>query len=270
MFLQTLSLLSVLGFTLGMGIHPWSSRTAGDHGAAELEPHASAPTVQELVFDDELVLGSAEPRRPERWLPKLRRCSSRGARRFCDGPRMVPVPDAEDAGRAARLELGTRAAANRLLTGAPESAWIAAAARARGRDERTTGALDWPVDDARVSRGFGFVRRQALRHRRHDGLDFAAPTGTPVRAANDGIVAYADNGVSGFGNLVLVVHGDGSTTLYAHLAEAHVSAGQRVVRGQVLGLVGNTGLSRGPHLHFEWRRNGRPVDPARALTRALG
>jgi murein DD-endopeptidase MepM/ murein hydrolase activator NlpD len=76
-----------------------------------------------------------------------------------------------------------------------------------------------------------------------------------------GLVAYADNGVSGYGNLVVIVHRDGSTTAYAHLKEAWVTAGQRVARGQTVGLLGNTGLSHGPHLHFEWRVGGRAQNP---------
>ncbi|MDD9938610.1 MAG: M23 family metallopeptidase, partial [Myxococcales bacterium] len=195
-----------------------------------------------------------------RWMPKLRRCARRAGRRFCDGPRMVPVAAPEDAARAARLELGTRRTASRLLIGAPDPEWVLEAGPA-------TLDLAWPVDAGQVSRGYGFVRRQALRHRRHDGIDFSAARGTAVRAANHGLVAYADNGVSGFGNLVIIVHGDGSTTLYAHLQEAHVTAGQLVEREQTIGRVGNTGLSRGPHLHFEWRKGGRPIDPARALHR---
>jgi murein DD-endopeptidase MepM/ murein hydrolase activator NlpD len=94
-------------------------------------------------------------------------------------------------------------------------------------------------------------------------VDIVAEPGTRVRAANDGLVAYSDNGVRGMGNLLILVHPDGATTFYAHLRAAYVFAGEKVRRGEVIGEVGNTGLSRGPHLHFEWRRRGHPRDPAR-------
>jgi hypothetical protein len=78
---------------------------------------------------------------------------------------------------------------------------------------------------------------------------------------DDGIVAYANNGVSGYGNLVLIVHADGGTSLYAHLRASYLFAGQRVARGQTVGEVGTTGLSRAPHLHFEYRQDGHLTDP---------
>jgi murein DD-endopeptidase MepM/ murein hydrolase activator NlpD len=152
---------------------------------------------------------------------------------------------------------------SRLMNGRPEQAWIDAI----GSESHET--MHFPVDGGRVGRGVGFVRRAALRHRRHDGVDIGAAPGTPVRAVEDAIVAYADNGVSGYGNVVLLVHPDGSTTLYAHLTAAYVFAGERLARGQVLGEVGTTGLAYGPHLHFEWRVNGRPRNPVRRFDAPL-
>jgi hypothetical protein len=254
-----LTLLGVLTLVLGPEA---ASRGAGTGAASRRAPSQAPIEVMEFTLEEvsaELGRAGSEPH-PTRWMSKLRRCSRRGALHFCDGPRMVPVPTPEAAARAERLGLGLRSTANRLLVGAPEPAWIEAAGGARE-------GLSWPVDDGHVSRGYGFVRRAELRHRKHDGVDFVAATGTRVRAANTGLVVYADNGVSGFGNLVMIVHGDGSTTLYAHLSEAHVAAGQRVERGQTIGAVGTTGLSRGPHLHFEWRRRGRPLDPRHAFVR---
>ena len=97
--------------------------------------------------------------------------------------------------------------------------------------------------------------------RHHDGKDYAVPIGTPVKAAGGGRVVYV-GWSSGYGNTVIVQHQQGMRTLYAHLNSFNVSSGQRVNRGQVIARSGNTGRSTGPHLHFEVRVNGRPVDPA--------
>ena len=174
--------------------------------------------------------------------------------RFSDGPRSVPRPRGAALARAEALGLGTRSAATHLLTRSPEARWMEAA---RGRRHRT---LLWPVEGARFGRGFGFTRRER-RELRHEGIDVAAPAGAEVHAVADGIVAYADNGVRGFGNCVILVHANGWVSLYAHLARATVQPGWRAVRGERIGLVGSTGIARGPHLHFELRMNGRTRDP---------
>lgn len=94
----------------------------------------------------------------------------------------------------------------------------------------------------------------------HGGLDIAVPSGTAVGASAPGYVAWARTGRS-YGNYVMIVHADGYATLYAHLSSINVSADQFVSRGQVIGYSGSTGLSTGPHLHFEVRKDGIPVDP---------
>ncbi|ABC81121.1 M23 family metallopeptidase [Anaeromyxobacter dehalogenans] len=99
---------------------------------------------------------------------------------------------------------------------------------------------------------------------RHDGVDVAAPEGTPVRAPAPGVVVRAGPR-GGYGNAVEVDHGGGLVTLYGHAAEVRVRPGQVVAAGEELARVGSTGRSTGPHLHFEVRMAGRPVDPARAL-----
>lgn len=95
----------------------------------------------------------------------------------------------------------------------------------------------------------------------HRGIDVAAPTGTPVGAAGGGVVRKAEN-EEGWGKLVVLEHADGYTTFYAHLDEISVEEGMKVAAGQVVGKVGNTGQSAGPHLHYEVRRHGEPVNPA--------
>ena len=96
--------------------------------------------------------------------------------------------------------------------------------------------------------------------RLHAGIDMGAPIGTPVRAADGGTVLIA-GGARGYGTLLVIGHGDGLSTAYAHMSTISVSVGERVGRGQKVGEVGNEGNSTGPHLHFELRRDGEPVDP---------
>lgn len=240
---------------------PKADEDATRHGARAAAVVRSAGTAAEPTGDDANGAGvdvsSLDTPMPARWMSPLRRCGRRGARWFCDGPRRIPAAHGEDARRAEALGLGTFRAAGQLMSQPPDPAWVAAV----GAEPSDT--LEWPVEGGHFGRGFGFVRRQAIHHIRHDGVDVSAPAGAKVRAVADGIVAYADNALRGYGNVVILVHADGSSSLYAHLRAAYVFAGQRLKRGQTLGEVGTTGLARGPHLHFEWRVNGRPRDPAR-------
>jgi len=176
--------------------------------------------------------------------------------RFSDGPRNVPTPRGASLQRAQALGLGTREAATQLMHGQPEARWLRAAAWREAAPDR----LLWPVDDGNYVRGFGYVRttRPDLRH---DGVDISAPVGTVVRAAADGIVAYSDNGIRGYGNCVLILHPNGWVTLYAHNSRTTVQPGWRVRRGERIALVGSTGISRGPHVHFELIDGGRATDP---------
>jgi murein DD-endopeptidase MepM/ murein hydrolase activator NlpD len=98
----------------------------------------------------------------------------------------------------------------------------------------------------------------------HEGLDFTANTGTPIRAAADGIVSLAEL-THAYGNMVKIDHGAGLETRYAHASKLLVHAGERVVKGQVVALVGSTGRSTGPHLHYEIRLNGNALDPRQYL-----
>jgi murein DD-endopeptidase MepM/ murein hydrolase activator NlpD len=102
-------------------------------------------------------------------------------------------------------------------------------------------------------------------NRFHTGVDFPAATGTPVSAAARGRVTFAGRSVGGWGLLVIVDHGGGVRTMYAHLSRIHARVGQPVAGGQRLGRVGSTGLSTGPHLHFEVRLGGAAVDPLAGL-----
>lgn len=126
-----------------------------------------------------------------------------------------------------------------------------------------------PVVGARLTSEFG-KRRHPVRRvsHTHSGVDFAAPTGTPVRAAADGQVKFIGFERRGFGRYVVISHRYGSETFYAHLSasERGLRVGDTVVAGQKIGEVGRTGMATGPHLHFELRRNGNPVDPSQLLT----
>ncbi|MDM0077326.1 M23 family metallopeptidase [Variovorax sp. J2P1-59] len=122
--------------------------------------------------------------------------------------------------------------------------------------------LSSPVEFTRVSSGFAMRLHPILNSwRQHHGIDFAAPTGTPVRAVGDGTVEFAGT-QSGYGNIVIVKHRNNQETAYAHLSRVDVKTGQSISQSQTLGAVGSTGWATGPHLHFEFRVNGEYHDPS--------
>ena len=117
-------------------------------------------------------------------------------------------------------------------------------------------------DLTRVASGFGYRIDPVYKVRKfHAGLDFTAPQGTPIYATADGTVKMAGFDNSGFGNHVIINHGYGYETLYGHMVRVKSRGGQSVKRGDVIGYVGSTGKSTGPHCHYEVHRNGVPVDP---------
>jgi murein DD-endopeptidase MepM/ murein hydrolase activator NlpD len=124
----------------------------------------------------------------------------------------------------------------------------------------------WPEPTSQISQGFGpttfwFEPPYAGYPHFHTGIDLVAPFGSPVYAADDGMVALVGSSSSGYGNYVVIAHAGGFDTLYGHLSTALVKVGQTVTQGTVVGLEGSTGNSTGPHLHFELRIAQRPVDP---------
>lgn len=118
-----------------------------------------------------------------------------------------------------------------------------------------------PVNYPYLSSSFGW-RRHPISGRRaiHEGLDFSAPKGTPIYAASGGVVKLAEY-VAEYGNTIEIEHGNGLMTRYAHASSIDVKAGDLVEKGQMIGKVGSTGRSTGPHLHFEVRMAGNPLDP---------
>lgn len=114
----------------------------------------------------------------------------------------------------------------------------------------------------RIASGFGYRIDPIYKERRaHLGLDFTAPQGTPIYATADGVVSDAGFNTGGYGNRVVIRHGYGYETLYGHMYRIKARVGESVKRGEVIGYVGNTGKSTGPHCHYEVHRNGIPVDP---------
>ena len=114
----------------------------------------------------------------------------------------------------------------------------------------------------RMASGFGYRSDPFTKVRKmHEGMDFTAKTGTPIYATGDGVVAKADNTASGFGNHIVIRHGYGYETLYAHLSKYKARAGQRIKRGDIIGYVGSTGRSEAPHLHYEVHKNNKVVNP---------
>lgn len=153
---------------------------------------------------------------------------------------------------ARRVGLGTRSTANDVLLGRLEPSWL----RLAGGRRQLPGTLRWPVARGWFTRGYG---SGAAGY--HQAIDIMGKIGWNVRAAAPGIVAYSGNEVRGYGNMVLVVHPGGWVTMYAHNSVNFVVAGQKVPAGAILAELGSTGISRGPHVHFELIYEGRQCDP---------
>ena len=198
------------------------------------------------------------------------------AARAAEAARQAEAARAAEAARQAEAARSRRttAPAPRPAPAPPPRAAAPAPAPPAARSAPTSsgGVLSRPAP-GRLSSGFGYRTHPIYGDRRmHAGQDFAAPTGTPVRAAAAGRVVQAvsnPGATSGYGSIVVVDHGvvggQALATTYAHLSSVSVRAGQRVERGQLVGAVGSTGGSTGPHLHFEVRVAGTPVDPRRYL-----
>ena len=151
---------------------------------------------------------------------------------------------------------------NRLFVGAVTllaAVWTPLSAYA---NPLSAAALVYPVMGPRKSSGYGVRTHPKLKTtRHHHGVDLAAPEGSPIRAISSGTVIFADPW-GGYGKVIVIRHDDGETTShYGHCSKIKVKPGNRLKAGTVIGTVGSTGISTGPHLHFEVRRNGRPLNP---------
>lgn len=162
--------------------------------------------------------------------------------------------------RATKLGLGTTRAASQLLAGLIEPAWKRAAGRGRHPE-----SFRWPAPRGWFVRGFG-----SGRHNGHLAIDIMAEMGQRVIAGDDGLVAYADDGIRGYGNMILLLHPGGWITAYAHNSSMLVVPGQRVRRGDHIARIGQTGNARGPHVHFMWITEGGEYCDPLALFRPYG
>lgn len=148
------------------------------------------------------------------------------------------------------IEIGSYDAATAALAGRIPEAW-----KQQVNNTEPPSFLTWPMPGQPFVRGFG------SDDGRHLAVDVAAPIGTPVQVLASGLVVYADEGVSGYGNIVIVLHGGGWVSLYAHLDRFNTKPGTWVRRGKIIALSGSTGISKGPHLHFAVFDNGKAIDP---------
>lgn len=159
--------------------------------------------------------------------------------------------------------------APRVASGAhPAAAPVTAVAEPAGPVTRQI-AFQRPLKGFAINSAFGFRKLGAAPGRAHKGVDMAAPTGTSVYVAAEGRVVRTGYDAGGYGNFVEVRHPNGMTSLYGHLSRIDVASGMQLTGGQRLGLVGSTGYSTGPHLHFEVKRGGVQVNPTRIMGHAF-
>ena len=185
-------------------------------------------------------------------------------------PAPVPLPEPAAGDVApANVALGKALAQGLAVANSPRPSPPAPPRAARSR-QAPDAAVDQEEPDGRQFVRPGLGRRTSSYGRRwgrlHAGVDLAAGTGSPIRAVGDAVVKSARR-ESGYGLCVRLRHADGTETVYAHMSRLLVNAGERVEAGERIGLEGNTGRSTGPHLHFEVRINGTPINPAVWLRR---
>ncbi len=137
---------------------------------------------------------------------------------------------------------------------------VAERASKGGKSVQSTGSFIWPLQ-GRLTAFFGSTRHPFLRRGySHTGLDIANSNGTPIKAADSGEILFS-GWWDGYGKAVIIDHGKSISTVYGHMSRIYVEVGQKIKKGEVIGLVGSTGFSTGPHLHFEVRRDGVPKNP---------
>lgn len=255
-----------------------ADEVALEHSQADLERTRTHRQAARDQFDAASGLLAAQVSRQEQLQPQLQAAIELAIQSLDAAQTDTP------AAAAARAEL-VKMKTETVLALIEQAVWAqsavvqAAALPPLDPELKSTGRLLWPVPNAVVSQGFGptpflFEAAYAGFAHFHTGIDLAVPLGTPVFAAADGVVLLAgpmtdQNGdLVGYGNYVILLHGDGLRTLYAHLMTWAVKAGDTVKRGQLIGLVGSSGNSTGPHTHFEVRVDNSPIDPAQFLNAA--
>ena len=219
-----------------MSVREVTGATPG--GAAPVATPASPPGAFDASLQQALAAGTTSPTTPIT-LGQMLQVYGTGLATTAPSPLAAPTAGVVPPGRAAEAVAPTTTSGGTL--------GIGALAR----------PLDVPVNSdygPRTHPIHGDVRQ-------HHGVDMAAPTGTPIRSFADGTVTFAGPR-GGYGNVVIVQHADGYETRYAHQSAIDVAVGQRIRAGEVVGRVGSTGQSTGPHLHFELRHHGESMDPA--------
>lgn len=261
--------LGILAVGLGIAIvsvavatSPSPRRQLVDHAYTNIG-HPFAEWLPSAVREDR---DEAHPTFPRAWLPtRGDECHEYRALTICEGPRMVPRPFGEAARRAAELGLGGRQTAETLLHHRPPVDWIL---EVRGQH---SDMFHWPIEDGHgenVWRGLS-PGSDDESEPPHNGVDIGAAAGTRIVAVANGLTAYSDNELSGYGNMMLIIHVDGTVSLYAHCRANYLFPGQLVRAGQIIGEVGETGITHGAHLHFEHRENGEPRNPLPRFRRWL-
>ncbi|MGO9133723.1 MAG: peptidoglycan DD-metalloendopeptidase family protein [Methylovirgula sp.] len=220
------------------------ARVGNHHEVAEREPEHAAerPKIAKAVERKDMKEAKAEPRREEKPASKIER------------PTIAKVDQPPKIEKASLTQTGSALAVPKP---AVESAPLAPAPHADSKTSADASAAPefrWPAH-GRVIHGFTG----------NDGIDIALPEGTPVKAAEAGVVAYAGSELKGYGNLVLIRHANGFVTAYANNGELDVKRGESVKRGQVIAKSGQTGNVTTPQLHFEVRKGAKPVDPVHYL-----
>lgn len=170
-------------------------------------------------------------------------------------PATVPIPEDAPA-KSSKATKGTPAA--RVKT--PET--VAIPSRVTRHQILSAGGYSWPLRDVKITSPFGKRGREF-----HEGLDLRAPDGTPVYAAQSGVVLYAESRIRGYGQMVVIRHPGMIATIYAHNSKVLVKRGQRVKQGEQIAISGSTGHVRGPHVHFEIRKGVAAVNPMKFLSR---
>lgn len=254
------------------GIAITCSVVVADHGTAHADEPSLAsyvgeapPALPQVYLEQHVparwLTGASDrmPLQPKRWRTRMpRRCRTQGGYRdHCQGKRIVAEPEGAALDLSEKLALGHRAVALHLRLSPAIKPWLDAA-----KNTDSNPRLTFPVPDGRRGRGFGRVRKGSLSHRKHLGIDIGGERGSAIVAARGGLVVFSDNTVTGYGNAVMILHEDDSTTFYAHCERTVVAPGEYVRRGQKIAEIGKTGFAGAPHLHFEWRTRGWARNPA--------
>jgi murein DD-endopeptidase MepM/ murein hydrolase activator NlpD len=228
--------------------------------ANQLPPHHKLRMGERLTIP-----GTVARTQPQPQIPSQPQRSAQVAQNPAPAPVMAPAPAMAPAQRVAEAHSQPMPSA-RAITPAKETPSPIEQAKEDKEEQvasNNAAGFRWPVR-GRIIAGFG----PKPTGQQNDGINIAVPEGTPVRASDDGVVAYSGNELKGYGNLVLVRHANGHVTAYAHASELLVKRGDTVKRGQTIAKSGQTGNVSSPQLHFEIRKGATPVDPMQFLTGA--